>query len=238
MNTINKLLLLAILTLCSAASLAEQTLHERFVSAVERQDGKTMLNLLDEAVRDAASADWVSLFTAAQIATYAKRVEDAHYLYHAAQMRSRAEITAFPPIDASDIPALRGALKQQTGEVVNPLMIAQSTEFIAAVKRLGQWRPAFAKDYRPDWQFDAASATPPALAMEMTRREHMASLEDLAWFLGNKKYLPALKTAQAYQAASYEEQQDPKRKAENDAAVELMRSIEKKSGRQGFIGSE
>ena len=237
MNMIIKLFLLAFLSLCSGVLFAGQTLHERFVTALEQEDGKTMQILLDEAVRDAASTDWVSLFTAAQIARYANRIEDAFFLYHSAQMRSRAEIMAFPPTDSSGAPAMRSALKQQAGQVVNPMTIPHSKEFIVAVKRLGQWRPVFAKDFRPDWQFYADSSMHPAVAMEMTKREHMASLEDLAWFLGNEKYLQALLTSQAYQMVSYEEQENPKRKAENDAAKKLMQDIERESGRQGFIGT-
>lgn len=214
------LALMAFLTL-TVPAWAEPTLAGRFVAAAEQGEVSGIAGLLDQSVRDSARVDWSDLFVAASYAAQAGRAGDAHFLYHAAQMRSRAEMNAFPPTTASEVAELRAALKQQVGAMVNPMMVSHAEDFIAAVGRLQRWQPVFAKGFQPDWPV-AGPSTSPESAYAEVRQEHLSILEDLAWYLRDPVYLDALRA----------------RQAGNLAAEQVMRDIEKRDGRAGFMGTD
>lgn len=228
-------LLLAWLALLPAWSFAEQTLHERLAAALEQQDKAAAARLTKQAVRDAGKLDWGTLYPAAQGAVFAERIADAHFLYQAAQMRARIELTAFPPIDPRGVASQMDDLHLRASAAIDPLMVTHSKDFIDAAERLDKWQPAYPKNYKPDWFFDVARGMELRLAVARVRAEHLARLEDLSWFLGNVQYLQALRTHQAYLMASDEEQAISKRRAENARAEQFMLDLEKASGREGFM---
>lgn len=236
MPTIHRsLLLLACLALYPPALLAEEALQELAAGAVARQDKAAAGRLTKQAVRNAGKLEREALYATAQAAVFAERIADAHFLYHAGQMRERAELAAFPPIDPRRVPAMQDGLRQQTAETVDPLMVSHSQTFIEAVKRLQKWQPAYPKNYKPDWLFDVTRGREISAAVEQVKMEHLAVLEDLAWLLGDEKYLQALRAHQAYLLAPEEEQTRSRRKAENAAAEKFMLDLEKASGRQGYM---
>jgi hypothetical protein len=209
--------------LCSALAL----------SAVAADDAKSPDFILAHADR-ATAAD---LFLASAAMLQGGRVQDAAFLFYAAQMRRRLDIAHFPPKesggDSPDVALM--ALSQQIGQAVNPAIMRQPKDLSAAIERVRAWTPITPKSYDPGWKFlrrenDAAAQS----AFEANRKDFLDHFGPIATLLNRPDYFAAFKIVQDYNFSNFEEMRKPSRIREKDAAEKKMAAIEKDLGIEGL----
>ena len=100
------------------------------------------------------------LFVASAAAMQSRHLEDAAFLFFAAQLRARSDLARFPPTaKGGDSPAvLLGALSQQVGSVVNPAILREPKSFANVISRISAWSLATPPSYDPTWRHGTANA--------------------------------------------------------------------------------
>ena len=191
----------------------------------------------DFILANAERAPSANLFVSAAIMLDRERVEDAAFLFYAAQLRRRLDISRFPPSETggNSPEVLLGALSQQIGGAVNPAAMRHPKELGAALDRIAAWTPATPKGYDPGWKY--AERAPDAAvqsAFEANRKEFLDHFRPLATLLNKPEYFAAFKIVQDYNFGTFEEMQKPARIKAKEEAERRMLAIEKELGIEGL----
>lgn len=168
------------------------------------------------------------LYASAGAASKEKRLEDAGFLFYAAQLRAQFDKKCFPPkYKGGDSPfVLYSALSEQLGSGINPAIMADPKAFAKVTERIKAWNPTASKDYNPGYEFTERKTEKEARdAAKPNRTEFISRMSDLSALLNDAEYFTAFRVVQAYNLT-----RDNKRptKEANDKATETLK--EKKSG--------
>ena len=97
--------------------------------------------LIDAMVKDASLVSPMYLFIASKTAFNLGRLEDAAFLFYAAQLRAKFDIDRYGlSTQGANSPTIYlGFLRQTIGQSINPAVMRQPATFAAVVKRIEQW---------------------------------------------------------------------------------------------------
>jgi hypothetical protein len=184
----------------------------------------------------AQEAPALPLFLSSVVALADDRLEDAAFLFYAGQMRTRYDLTRFPPkASGGDSPGVAlGALSQQLGAEINPTIMREPASFAKVVARVETWAPAIPADYDPGWEYTAVQDVDAKRQFTENRAAFVKQFGGLSTLLNDPEYFAAFTAIQEYNFSPYEEQQNPERMKEKKAAEEKMLAIETKKGIEGL----
>ncbi len=186
-----------------------------------------------EAVRlvleNSAQADAATMFIASLNANSLGQLEDAGFLFYAAQMRAVFDMKRFKGGNTpGGVGAAFGALRNQIGEVINPAIVRNPKVYAKIVERLENWDMTTPKDYKPGW--DTQGQVPgveKAAVVREIKEGPLKGMRPMAKLLQDPEYFAAFHTYQDFNLATYKEQQEPDRIAQKNAAEETILRIEK-----------
>src|SRR4051812_22996446 len=126
-KTLMKRLLLFIPTLILAVSSYAQASSEEALYLALATAGEGSVTALNAVVAKPDSVSAVILYTASSVALREGHLEDAGFLYYVARFRAQFDKELFPPTGTggNSPMVLFGALQQQLGQVVSPLLMAE-----------------------------------------------------------------------------------------------------------------
>jgi TonB family protein len=153
--------------------------------------------LIDAFAADTSMVSPMYLLMASNTALRLKRVEDAAFLFYAAQIRARFdfdryEISARP--DGNNAATYLGFLMQTTGQGVNPAIQRQPRQFTSVIQRIESWEvvpsanafyPEFkeAKGFKVSWeQWPALAQSIKSEFLERFGRRYARLLNDPEYF--------------------------------------------------------
>jgi len=176
------------------------------------------------------------LFIASAAAMRSNRLQDAAFLFYAAQLRARFDLARFPPTETGgDSPGvLLAALSQTIGAAINPAIMREPKSFADVVARVSAWSPATPFSYDPSWKYSAIDAKAGKRKFDEQRAGFVKQFGGLATLLNDAQYFAAFKTLQDYNFATPAEKQDAKRIKAKNAAEATMLAIEKKRNIEGL----
>lgn len=185
---------------------------------------------------NAQDAPALQLFLASAIAMSVERLEDAAFLFYAAQMRMRYDLVRFPAsAQGGDGPGVAlGAISYQLGAEINPAVMRTPASFSKVVERVKAWEPAALPGYNPGWEHGAQHEADAKRQLAEHRTAFVKQFGGLSTLLNDPEYFAAFKVVQDFNFAPYEEQQLANRATEKKAAEEKMLAIEKKRGIEGL----
>lgn len=184
---------------------------------------------LEMALANVASADPTTMYMAAAVACKAGKLEDAAFLYYAAQMRARFDVQRFRVTGGGGVGSLYGALSNQVGELVNPAIVRDPQALAAALTRVEGWNVQPSGSYDPGWKVgDSAkmNGDEEAALSKALKDDAMSHLRPMSALLSDPEYFSAFMTFQAFNLAPFKEQQDPNRITEKERAEETLLKIE------------
>jgi hypothetical protein len=179
-----------------------------------------------------ARADAAVLFLASGASHRLGQLENAGFLFYAAQMRADFDIERFEGGDAPGGPgALFGAMHVQVGESINPAIVRNPPAYARILERLEAWDVGTSSNYTPGWDTRGRvrGANEASIARE-TKERYLTSMRPMAKLLQDPAYFAAFVTFQDFNLATFDEQADPQRIAARDAAVKTMLGIERREG--------
>ena len=97
---------------------------------------------IDAIVADSSLVSPTYLFIASKTALTLNRVEDAGFLFYAAQLRTAFDFERYDAPrqpDGNNAATYLGFLRQTIGESVNPAIMREPARFTAAMNRLDRW---------------------------------------------------------------------------------------------------
>ncbi len=152
---------------------------------------------LSTVLAQTGSAPALLLFAASARALEEKRLDDAGFLFYAAQIRARVDQDRFPPRDRSSATDDLAAVGQQVGAAVTPALVREPAAFRKVVERLRDWDAQTVAGYEPGWPHGPAAAGTDASAYAAgVKDEYLAPAEDLATLLDDAEYAAAFRTVQ------------------------------------------
>jgi hypothetical protein len=185
----------------------------------------------------AQEAPAMHLFIASAVALQTKALEDAAYLFYAAQMRTRYDLTRFPPKGTgADSPGVAlGAMSQQLGAEINPAVMREPATFAKVVTRVQAWKPSVPSGYSPGWEYTAVREADAQRQFTEHREGFTRQMGGLSTLLNDSEYFRAFKVLQDYNFSPYDEQQKPARLSEKKSAEAKMLEIETARGIEGIF---
>lgn len=162
-----------------------------------------LTRLIDAMVQDASLVSPTYLFLASKTAFTLGRLEDAAFLFYAAQLRAKFDIDRYGmSTQSADSPAIYlGFLRQTIGESVNPAVMREPATFAAVVKRLEQWEivpspQAFYPEFesKPKFKVPPEQWTSHAASL---RTEFMSVFGRQSRLLNDREYFEAFRFVQA-----------------------------------------
>lgn len=197
--------------------------------------------VLETATRQPA----IVLREACRVAIEKDRVEDAAFLYYAAEIRDVSDQIRFPPAshDADGPFTNAGVSGDVLGRTIEKLISRTPSAYISLADRIRTWSPASSPDYTPQYEFMEHVVTQDDLDMikmfEVERRQFLYSLASL---MENSDYRAAFRIRQAFrrraEGAMFLLEGDPAAPTLGEAvtAHDTMRRIEIASGfEDGFL---
>lgn len=177
-----------------------------------------------------SQANASTLYLASLNAIKLNLLEDAGFLFYAAQMRLKFDMQRFSELTGNSGVGYV-ALNDTIGEVVNPAVFRNPKVFAAIVERLDKWDLATTKKYNPGWKSTKrVSAAAEIFMIKEIKKGELKSLRPLAKLLQEPEYFAAFITYQDFNSAVGGAQQNLERVAKNNAAMETILRIEKKKG--------
>ncbi|PWU08453.1 MAG: hypothetical protein C5B50_29675 [Verrucomicrobia bacterium] len=212
-----------------AQSRSEQALYEMLTT---NESHSVSLAAVGKVVTNSDGLSAAILYTAAGVAFREKRLEDAGFLFYAAQLRARFDRALFLPIGTGgDNPMLAlGALQQQLGQVINPAVMRQPKAYASIVERLRSWKPKATRDYEPGWEY-AKRRTEKEAEQDVAgdRQKFVGHMVGLSALLLDTNYFKAFQTVQAYNLSSSRSNNRPSKDAYESAVLTIKR-VEKDKG--------
>jgi hypothetical protein len=190
--------------------------------------------LIDAFAADTSMVSPMYLVMASNTALRMKRVEDAAFLFYAAQIRAtfdfdRYEISSRP--DGNNAATYLGFLVQTTGQGVNPAIQRQPKQFAAVIQRIEAWEvipsdKAFYPEFEEAKGFKVAREGWPALAQSIKSEFLELFGRRYARLLNDPEYFKAFQVVQDANFSAKEPDDATLKRV--DAATKTMEKIEAK----------
>lgn len=188
--------------------------------------------LIDAFAADTSMVSPMYLLMASNTALRLKRVEDAAFLFYAAQIRvkfdfERYEISARP--DGNNAVTYLGFLMQTTGQGVNPAIQSQPKQFAAVIQRIESWEVvpsanAFYPEFKEAKGFKVSRDEWPALAQSIKSDFLERFGRRYARLLNDPEYFAAFKVVQDANFSAVEPDDATRKRVQ--AATKAMEDIE------------
>ena len=151
---------------------------------------------IDAIVADSSLVSPTYLFIASKTALTLNRVEDAGFLFYAAQLRTAFDFERYDAArqpDGNNAATYLGFLRQTIGQSVNPAIMREPARFTAALNRVDRWELVPSRQaYYPEFESNrfktapetwaASAATLKATFMERFGRRQARLLNDPEYF--------------------------------------------------------
>lgn len=221
--------LLLLIVGISSAALAAPSLWDTLAT----EDPEQIAARVDEILERSETTPAAELFLAAAAALDYVGSPEAAFLYHAGLLRTRIDLSVFPPAVGQDPQPGLARLSYQVGMTVDPVVTNDPAGFAELAARLENWQPSFPPDYSPGWVYQAEvkGRTRDALAQRRTKA-YVAGVLSLASLFENPEYRAAVATVRARNFG--ERAVDP---WEYEAAVAVMQRIESEVGARGYAAA-
>ncbi len=124
-------------------------------------------------------------------ANAAGEIEDAGFLFYAAQARYQIDKQVYPPVGMSgdDLGSLKAALGFSVGKPIVSAVTGDPTAYANVIARLSEWSPKFEPDYDPGWEYkNALNQEAAAKIVVATCEAMLAPLRQKAKLLDQKEY--------------------------------------------------
>ncbi len=170
------------------------------------------------------------MFIAALKLHQLKKIEDAAFLFFAAQLRSRYDLKRFVPITSQREAVYSGigAVRFQVGGVIKPAIMRQPLLLEKVVKRIQMWEIDTVSSYYPGWRFEHVEPlVKQQKSAQKIKKGFLRYYKKLVTLLKDPDYFKAFVTVQKYNQLAETERTDPILKAEKEAAEDKMRLMEK-----------
>jgi hypothetical protein len=202
---------------------------DSFVDTKERLGG-----LIDAFAADSSLASPMLLFFAANTAARLARVEDAGFLFYAAQMRAAFDFKRYDVEgkgDGENAAIYLGFLNQTTGAAVNPAIMREPKRFASVVARLEAWDLLPAADaFYPEFEGSKPSKLPraewPAAARAVKERFLTEFARKTLTLLNDPEYFAAFTIVQDVNFGNAADFKDPATQARLKASYDRMAAAE------------
>ncbi|MGZ4807819.1 MAG: hypothetical protein ACXV7D_00695, partial [Thermoanaerobaculia bacterium] len=174
------------------------------------------------------------LFLASAAAMQTGALQNAAFLFYAAQLRTRFDLARYPPKGTGgDSPGVAlGALREQIGAAINPAIMREPKAFAAVVERVSAWSPATPAAYNPSWEYTAVDEKAGKKELDERRASFVKQFGALSTLLNDAQYFAAFKTLQDFNLGG--QPHDAAHVKAKEAAEATMLSIEKKRNIEGI----
>lgn len=143
----------------------------------------------EEKIHEHANA--VQLILAATSSHGAGDIEEAGFLFYAAQIRYKIDKEVYPPIGkgGNSPGVLVGALASSAKQVILPALNGDPTASANVIKRLTKWTPKFIEEYDPGWKYKERLNDKESQAILVEVFDSItSSLQQKSRLLSNEKY--------------------------------------------------
>lgn len=189
---------------------------------------------LDSVLAHTGDSETTSLLLAANTALKLKRLEDAGFLYNAAQIRRTADLARFPPLpEERDWLQRMDALRIETGNHINTSLLDEPASYVRVVKRLSRWSCETGKGYLPSWRSQRQNTDSDCRPVG---KERVRAMQDVATLMAIPEYAEAAQLAKYYVTSSASVRSLPGLKARYQKALAEMQRIEQDKGLKGLSG--
>ena len=218
--------LLLVVVGVSSAALAAPALWD----ALTTEDPEQIAASVEEIIEHSETTPAAELFLAAAAALDYVGTREAAFLYHAGLLRTRIDLTLFPPAAGQNPEPGLARLSYQVGMTVDPIVTDDPAGFADLAARLENWQPSFPPDYSPGWVYQAEVKGPTRDALARRRTTaYLAGIQSLAALFEDPDYRAAVATVRARNFG--ERAVD---RWEYEAAVAVMQRIESEAGVRGY----
>jgi len=140
---------------------------------------------------DAEHVNTTVLLIAAGAASGSGEIEDAGFLFYAAQARYQIDKQVYPPVGkgGGGPGALKAALSFSIGQAIVPAVTGDPTAYANVIARLSKWSPKFETDYDPGWEYkNVLDKEVAAKVVATTCKAMLTPLKQKAKLLGREEY--------------------------------------------------
>lgn len=204
----------------------------------DRGNSRDRVEALDIVLKAPDKHSALVLLFCVPVAWDQNRLEDAAFLFYIGKLRVQFDRECFPPRGTGgDSPfVLANTLSVQMGMGLNPKIMAEPKTFAKVIDRVEAWSPKAPKDFVPPYEFTERRTEEAALEVTKAgRMEYCKYMKGLAELLNDSEYFSAFRIVQKY---NLEVDHDRPTEAERDAAMEVIKKIEKKKGIKGVSKDE
>ena len=188
--------------------------------------------LVDAIVADSSLVSPTYLFLASKTAFSLGRLDDAAFLFYAAQLRTAFDFERYDiasRADGNNAATYLGFLRQTIGEIVNPAIMREPALFTAVMDRLDRWEMVpSAQAYYPDFAEAKGFKVPPdrwAASAATIKAGFMTQFgRRQATLLNDAEYFPAFRFVQAMNLG--EETATPENRARYQTSLAAMSAAE------------
>lgn len=179
-----------------------------------------------------SEAEPTAMLLAANSALRLKQLEDAGFLYNAAQVRRAHDLMRFPPL-ATEAPWLKrmDALHVDIGRQVNTALLDNPRTYARLARRMASWDCTTGKDYLPAWR---AQRREPGEDCRVLTRERARALQDAATLMAIPSYAESARLVRYYLNGSASVRALPGLRQQYQAALNEMQRIERSKGLSGL----
>ena len=231
--------LIALLALAAVAVAADKPAFDMDRAMVQLQGAPAeQKKAVDHVLAHATSAPSMVMYLAAARSLDLGRLEDAGFLYYAAQVRARFDLKRFPPVDkGGDSPGVAlAALSHEVGSTVNPAVMRAPAVFKAVIDKVHAWDVSPPPGYDPGWKFAAAPTPAEARALAASVKEdYLRPADGLVTLLNTPEYFEAWKTVQDANLAPFDGKPHPERDAAREKGQKRLLEIEQRMGIEGLF---
>jgi hypothetical protein len=207
-----------------------QVTQDSLTQAVSKANGSATerIEYVEFILANHRQANSTQLFFAARNALQSGRIEDAGFLFYAAQLRAKLDFFRYPSANAQQ--AL-GAVRQVMSEAIDPVIIRDPNVYEKIFDRIKTWEIVPLEDYSPGWDSNAKK-TP-----EEIKSAAASIKQGLVEYMGNgvtlfriPAYHKAVMTVQSYNFPSSNAKSDATTRADYESALSTIRDLEKDRG--------
>ena len=178
------------------ASMVEMNspLHNRSTGSTTKRE-KRDAGVWDEC----ASSTSVELFKDCAKAYHAERKEEAAFLFFAAQIRGRSDISAYPPVGqgGSHPGHFISRLRHDIGWTINPYVMRNHEVYQRTVERLRMWQPKHDASYEPGWKYKRRMDPTEADALvAKSKNKIVKQMDKMSGLLNDPEYTELFATLQ------------------------------------------
>ncbi len=225
---LKKFLLAALLAFSINSHAAVSTADFDKAFATVNGSAEERRNFLNFVLKNQSQASSLVLFFAARNAMEIGDIQDAGFLFFAAQLRARLDFFRYPS-GASNAQQAIGSVQRVLGEVINPAVMQDPKDYVAILGRIKSWNVVPDGDYSPGWlSKEEKSNDEIKLKAAELKSGLVTYMSNFATLIQIPEYHKAAMDIRTYNTGPIEG--NPISKEHFEAAKNLIKHIEAKKG--------